>query len=477
MEFPSYLPEFAERDVPRGITQKRRDVDGRNNVRVRANVIEIVEVDTVRETFQAVFVLEFTYVDPTLENTWLHLKYRDDNGSVVTTFAQVLGQAAGDRIVVRTGRQVNDSSEIIQDEAGKAIRKDRVLAIYLPEYLRETDPDGWAQHFALDWSFMNAIDEPKIMMQSRQIEYFSERGAHVKYKGKFNAILSERLELDAMPFDRQLLRIQVVAEIPAYRMRFLPTYSSGGRLKTSPARPYEQVPREWRVDADRRWLPKVEVLEEDGPNARSRFDIHIYLERNPTFYLYNLCLLLAMFTLATCIGFCTDVGGQADRLSVHLTLLLTTVAYKYVVTTWLPVKPYQTRLDKFTLRCFYFQFAAMGLCALEPFLQNRHVISEEGMTSLVICVYSLLFALLLALGCMVTLGEYGYCRALYQWFFFQEWNEVYASNHVWPNRSTGEPPSIYVAGAVAPAAGINVDPYDQTLNEVTELLLSDTDSN
>ena len=32
--------------------------------------------------------------------------------------------------------------------------------------------------------------------------------------------------------------------------------------KTSPARPYEQVPREWRVDADRRWLPKVEVLEE-----------------------------------------------------------------------------------------------------------------------------------------------------------------------------------------------------------------------
>ena len=91
MEFPSYLPEFAERDVPRGITQKRRDVDGRNNVRVRANVIEIVEVDTVRETFQAVFVLEFTYVDPTLENTWLHLKYRDDNGSVVTTFAQVPG--------------------------------------------------------------------------------------------------------------------------------------------------------------------------------------------------------------------------------------------------------------------------------------------------------------------------------------------------------------------------------------------------
>ncbi|CAE7576124.1 unnamed protein product [Symbiodinium sp. CCMP2456] len=455
--FPEYLPKFEESDIAAGGIQENRHRDkGRNNVHVRANVLEIVELDTVKEKFQAIFVLEFTYVDPTLHNKWLTLKYRDNDGTVKTTYAQVLGVMRTDssRLVIRTGRRNPASLEIIQVEAATQMNIADVLALSLPAELRQDD--GWSEHFALDWSFMNAVEEAKIMMQSRHIEYFSARGAHVKYKAKFNGLFSERLELNAMPFDRQLLRIQVVAEVPIYRLRFVPVYWTAGLLKTVKQRQFEQIPREWRVDGG--WLPRLEVLREEGASSRSRFDIHVYLERNPTFYLYNLCLLLSLFTLLTAIGFSVDVGSVSDRLSVHLTLLLTTVAYKYVVTTWLPVKSYLTRLDKFTLRCFYFQIAAMVLCALQQPLQDWGWATEEGILSFVICVYTLLLAFLLALGLTVFLGEGGYCKRFYHWCFYTDWHGVYISNAPWPQWT-----EIYVGADY----GEPVDFYDPSAEQLS----------
>ena len=64
------------------------------------------------------------------------------------------------------------------------------------------------------------------------------------------------------------------------------------------------------------------------------------------------------------------------QLEVLLTILLTTVAHKIIVTSLLPVKPYQSRLDIFIICCFVFQLLVMVylLCLDEAVcLEDRDV--------------------------------------------------------------------------------------------------------
>lgn len=62
-------------------------------------VLDIVEIDQVKETFTANFKMEFDYVDPTLITTWQIIKYLKTEGpttSVVTVEAHILGYEPGD---------------------------------------------------------------------------------------------------------------------------------------------------------------------------------------------------------------------------------------------------------------------------------------------------------------------------------------------------------------------------------------------
>merc|ERR1712060_512827 len=66
--------------------------------------------------------------------------------------------------------------------------------------------------------------------------------------------------------------------------------------------------------------------------------------------------------------FAVDVGNVADRLGVSLTLVLASVAYKYVVSDKLPNISYLTLCDFYVLGSFFFtalvvcQNAVVSLC-------------------------------------------------------------------------------------------------------------------
>ena len=107
--------------------------------------------------------------------------------------------------------------------------------------------------------------------------------------------------------------------------------------------------------------------------------IPIYLERNPNFYPVN---VVFVFFFRGCVysmhRICILPRAMIKnkQLEVLLTILLTTVAHKIIVTSWLPVKPYQSRLDIFIICCFVFQLLVMVylLCLNEAVcLEDRDV--------------------------------------------------------------------------------------------------------
>jgi gmma-aminobutyric acid receptor subunit gamma len=89
-----------------------------------------------------------------------------------------------------------------------------------------------------------------------------------------------------------------------------------------------------------------------------RFHFTVTLARQAGYYLSNVCTPICFISMLSLISLGIDLDGftltTADRLSISLTLLLTGVAYKFVVASSLPQLSYQTLLDYYIWCCFGF---------------------------------------------------------------------------------------------------------------------------
>lgn len=79
------------------------------------------------------------------------------------------------------------------------------------------------------------------------------------------------------------------------------------------------------------------------------FAFRTRVRRLPFYYITNLVFPLFLLVSLTGTAFAVPYEDAADRLSVSLTLLLTVVAYKFVVASTLPAVAYLTWLDKYSL--------------------------------------------------------------------------------------------------------------------------------
>jgi len=166
-----------------------------NEVKVRANVLEIVEVNQTNENFCVIFTLVFAYVDPTLRKTYLKTAYLE-KGEVKEELAQVWGTTRSD-----SGESVLVLKVEEKGDRYVYVRKSDLLSI---------EPVKWENHMVLDWTFLNIVeDKSEKQIESRRVEYFDADGGHVSYKLKFCGTFSDSLDLKRLPYDRQLLRIQV----------------------------------------------------------------------------------------------------------------------------------------------------------------------------------------------------------------------------------------------------------------------------
>ena len=76
------------------------------------------------------------------------------------------------------------------------------------------------------------------------------------------------------------------------------------------------------------------------------------ITRKPWNYVINVMLIMAMTATLACLTFVVPVTSIADRSGVTLTLLLTVVAFKMVLSDTLPKVAYLTYLDLYVFACF-----------------------------------------------------------------------------------------------------------------------------
>jgi len=89
----------------------------------------------------------------------------------------------------------------------------------------------------------------------------------------------------------------------------------------------------------------------DGLSDIKQFTIFLQLQRKSAAVIFNVFLPVQLITMLTWIVYAVETSDIGDRLTIGLTMLLVTVAFKFVVAGKLPDLPYTTFCDHYMLFC------------------------------------------------------------------------------------------------------------------------------
>ena len=100
-----------------------------------------------------------------------------------------------------------------------------------------------------------------------------------------------------------------------------------------------------------------ELLKYNGTTEyEDEYCLQIVVVREPESILYNMMFALLVVDVMVFTAHGVPIPSLADRLSVNLTLLLTAMAFKFVLAEALPPTPYLTTMEKYVLFTFSMLF-------------------------------------------------------------------------------------------------------------------------
>lgn len=222
----------------------------------------------------------------------------------------------------------------------------------------------------------------------------------------------ETLELQQFPFDRQLAKMTLfLTDVRLTPMRSL---ANGGvpcpKSFPPPAKQTECIVDlgNWDLNGMK---SSLELLSTDTRLVDSELRCKIEITRIPTFYLWNIVLVIFVLVLSSFCAIGVPTDDLADRMSITLTLALTIVAFKFVIAGMVPPTPYLTFLDKY----FLFSFVVIGTEVVENFILSYATSNSSLHFEYVF--YFILFVLWILLHLILVIGTH------FQWFF-QSWETV-----------------------------------------------------
>ena len=210
--------------------------------------------------------------------------------------------------------------------------------------------------------------------------------------------IKEILELSRFPFDRQVLKL----DISSYRCHIEPWNEEKYNREPSFVTPHVTSAGFYNA----MWtLERYDAEINNNLLSEHVLYVRLYASRNPRFYMINfgtVNFLIVVLSLTT-----TAVAHENyhDRASITLTLLLTGVAFKFVVTNYVPPTKYVTLLDQYML----LGLVILGVVAFENYVVSFLTKSASDIIDIVIC-YVIIFCWIVFHIYLVMAVNYGWFR-------------------------------------------------------------------
>lgn len=196
--------------------------------------------------------------------------------------------------------------------------------------------------------------------------------------------LRETLELKKFPFDQQVFRIGLTSNnsklFPWTEDKTILSYKEMRKIemneKDDEARP---KPTFVANSASQEWLlrkMKVTFSPKRGKSALNlnipKFEMTLMCTRSPKHYFNNFFLIIFFIAGANILVTAIPVGEVSDRLAYAVTILLTLVAYKFVLMQDSPKIGYKTYMDHYVQRAFF----VCTITMLEIALSGGHIAAQ-----------------------------------------------------------------------------------------------------
>ena len=185
---------------------------------------------------------------------------------------------------------------------------------------------------------------------------FEVVNGYVMWERYCDAVLFEGMELEEFPFDRQFLSLHFLIRSKHFRIR---------------STPFEEIPdkHEMRVpacytlsDSIIGWEPSSPwILYPGEGNTQGEFAISLRITRDAGYYLHSLVFPLYSIIMLGMAVFEIPVDDIPDRISTTVSILLTAVAFKFVMADDVPRTTYFTLLEKYII----FSYVLLVLQVLE----------------------------------------------------------------------------------------------------------------
>jgi hypothetical protein len=202
----------------------------------------------------------------------------------------------------------------------------------------------------ISYLFLNATNTTHDDGAKTNVEY--DKGAgFVTVTYYYSTTVGVELQLGRFPFDRQLLhlRLQHRNDEVSTNACFLPLKMDGYGSWCSLL---GALSSEWVLRK-----PFLRAIEDKDAN-----NVHYFIpvERKPSYFVTKIAVPIFFIVLSLSPAWAVDAAEFGTRLSVASTMLLTAVAFQYIVSAFLPKTGYMTLMDKYVLAAFVYQFLELA---------------------------------------------------------------------------------------------------------------------
>ncbi|XP_035662492.1 acetylcholine receptor subunit alpha-type acr-16-like [Branchiostoma floridae] len=218
--------------------------------------------------------------------------------------------------------------------------------------IKNRDEVDWDNQWDPRIEIRNTVTVEKNVTQQNLIEVVGEDVPIVHEFRKVRATFKADMNLADFPVDHQKLTIQLMSGWSTKRVELRKNYGSIDNISDDDFADDDQ----WKV------IKYLECNPGEKGNKQSKtfgkyplYNITAHVQRKTTFYMWNTVLVLFVIMGLSFTVFSIPPEEHKDRLGITFTLLLTTVAFKLVVSQYLPTVSYLTLLDKYVLGCIIFQ--------------------------------------------------------------------------------------------------------------------------
>ncbi|KAI8500090.1 hypothetical protein Bbelb_224070 [Branchiostoma belcheri] len=221
--------------------------------------------------------------------------------------------------------------------------------VWLAAWYKEPLLKGKKHREEVDWDdqwhprivLFNAVSVDKHEKKHHLILEEGDDVPIVQQSNRIRATFKEQMELFDFPFDNQELTIQLMSDWPIGQVEFAKNMGIKDTIRTDTF----TGSQEWELFGH--LLCKPSITNQDQSTSHYRYPLYnitAHVQRKMGFYVWNIAFIMFLIMALSFTAFSVPPNEPADRLGVTLTLLLTSVAFKFVVTQSLPTISYLTLL-------------------------------------------------------------------------------------------------------------------------------------